>query len=372
MAYIVKAPSVIRALSETPGRGMRLFLKMALGVLTVFIAMSFQSAASAQTDKCAGKTGEFLQRCQAMHAEADARAAANRAAREAARGAAGEPAWQRSAPPLGSRSMAASSRSALQTGGAYAESPTIDRTVKPAMLTFVVHPSYSRRPGRLRLPITHGCNGSSADEELTFNKACRVELMQGQTLALPLFQQSCEEGDPGGCFMYADHIASSRPTEALAMYDTLCNIGHPNACYRVALAYEEGTGVAKNAAMQRAYYDRACAAGNAYGCSFVAGKVDADCPHGHRGWRADVDRKIYKVVCVVDTGPLTTSEHEIPPLPGEMEAIKNMASQANTSIPKWWIDALDAKPYDPGCIRNDLHDSEGRPIAGSGCIGVNH
>lgn len=305
------------------------------------ITLGCAGTAHAQTLSCAGATGRARALCNME--EARERSAANRARRDAAQAgqAPGEPVWGRGDPPMQSESAVPSGHYASQAGGVYAEPPTIDRSVKPARLTFVIHPAWSRTPGKLRLPITHGCGPGYRDQPFTFDRACYVDTMQGQSAALPLFQQSCQEGDPGGCFMYADHIASSRPAEALAMYDKLCDIGHPGACYRLAAAYENGNGVAKNAVMQRTYYGRACDAGNDYGCRFVAGQIDADCPHGHRGWRADVDRKIYKVVCVVDTGPLTTSEHEIPPKPGEIEAIKKMASQANTSIPQWMINALD-------------------------------
>ncbi len=79
----------------------------------------------------------------------------------------------------------------------------------------------------------------------------------------------CDRGDSFGCFNAAVCFSSGAeadPAKAANYFDRACKLGDGESCHELALAYEKGSGVARNSGMAKALEKQACDLGFAASC----------------------------------------------------------------------------------------------------------
>lgn len=91
--------------------------------------------------------------------------------------------------------------------------------------------------------------------------------------ALDLFVQSCDQGNPAGCFgsglIYMYGASSGVPDEQKGVnyYYKACTGGDAVACANLAIAYDNGKGVKEDKAQAAQLYEVACQGGDSLGCT---------------------------------------------------------------------------------------------------------
>jgi len=84
-----------------------------------------------------------------------------------------------------------------------------------------------------------------------------------------LIHWACEAKEGYGCWLEADY------EKAAKYYQLECDAGETGSCIDLALMYRDGhKGVGSDDAKQFALYKKACAAGNADGCDYLAGAYE--------------------------------------------------------------------------------------------------
>ena len=79
----------------------------------------------------------------------------------------------------------------------------------------------------------------------------------------------CDRGDSFGCFNAAVFFLSGPdedPAKAASYFDRACKLGDGESCHELAVAYQKGNGVEKNAGMAAALEKQACELGFAASC----------------------------------------------------------------------------------------------------------
>ena len=362
------------ARTSEPALRWRLF---AATLLAFLLAATALPAASRERSPCQGLTGEERRQCS--HDQVLALTEANRRAAEARRAAMpGAPLGPSSAP---AASGGSGVRGAQGDPGAPPSiltnadgRPVVVRDKGRALLTLVTFTS-SGRERRSTLSVVRGCNGqTTSNASLTFDKACHADVLHNTAIAQPLFERSCSEGDPSGCYMLTTYLTARKDRDrVLSLLQDACSDGHGRACSEMAEAYRTGDGVARDAAQMRAYYDQGCTAGNTYSCAWMQGKIDADCPHGFRSYRVDFNRHTNRVFCVTPTGGLSRTEVELAPSAAEVADMKSygeyMRTHKATPVGDVMREALRGQPTDNSPCGPDSRGYDGKPIAGSGCAG---
>jgi TPR repeat protein len=91
--------------------------------------------------------------------------------------------------------------------------------------------------------------------------------------------RACAAGDPRGCVTMANFYFDlgwnwsrswNLSARAVSLYVPRCHGGEMEACYRLALQYSAGRGVAADAAQAAGLYEKACAAAVAEACTLIA------------------------------------------------------------------------------------------------------
>jgi uncharacterized protein len=79
----------------------------------------------------------------------------------------------------------------------------------------------------------------------------------------------CDRGDSFGCFNAAVCFSSGAdedPAKAASYFDRACKLGDGESCHELAVAYEKGSGVARNSGMAKALEKQACDLGFTPSC----------------------------------------------------------------------------------------------------------
>ena len=348
-------------------------------LLALIVALAAFPALGRERGACQHLTGPDRREC--MHDEAVAQSEANRRAAEDRRAAmpTAAPGPSRAALPTPSAAGGvAAGRGGFSAGPKVlidaAGRPVVVRGKGSALLTIVNSSGYTSREKRYTTPVARTCGGQSvSDASLIFDKACQAQTMRGSSVAQPMFQQSCDEGDPSGCYELTRYLGTKNRPQVLSLLKDACSNGHSRACSEMAEAYRIGDGVAKDTAQMRAYYELGCDVGSLYSCAWLQGKIDPECPHGFRSYRVDFNKHTYKVACVVPTGGISRTEYELIPSAAELVDMKvygeYMRTHKATPVGEVLREALRGDPPDTRPCGPDSRGYDGKPIAGSGCAG---
>ena len=106
----------------------------------------------------------------------------------------------------------------------------------------------------------------------TLNAAIDLAKKGKMKQALQLFKQSCNEGNPAGCFgsglmyMYGQGTINNQE-KAVAYFFEACAGGDGVACTNLAIAYDEGMGVQIDKEKALQYFLVGCEGGDSTGCN---------------------------------------------------------------------------------------------------------
>ncbi|MFH0903370.1 MAG: tetratricopeptide repeat protein, partial [Pseudomonadota bacterium] len=123
--------------------------------------------------------------------------------------------------------------------------------------------------------ILLGCDPSSARQSASRGLVVTGEKMSVDSpaeSAVRAAAKSCNGGDAAKCLELADQHSAAvakDPTQArqvVALLGKACELGLPEGCHRIAAAYQDGTGVARDPGRAADLYEKACAQGFAESC----------------------------------------------------------------------------------------------------------
>lgn len=106
----------------------------------------------------------------------------------------------------------------------------------------------------------------------TLNAAIALAKKGEMEQALKLFSQSCDEGNPAGCFgaglmhMYGQGTINDQQ-KAVAYYQEACSGGDAVACTNLAIAYDDGVGIQMDKERALQYYLVGCEGGDSISCT---------------------------------------------------------------------------------------------------------